>query len=221
MNVDTNISLVGYYNERANDVSQLVHLLNLPLAEKIETGKHADKEQEYRQKQALKRRLSDVVAIGPRTRTASYMRYKIPPAKKKRKQSVSKTDERKGGNTLQYRQQRRTKSILRALHDMHADAKVICNSTDKVMMTRTATRWLETHFWHRKRFVMSTSWNYCLPVHHNGRGLKFLHSSLRTAAVIHDASYIRPLQLIGAWSDVQRLLALFTVCTLYIYFVFV
>ena len=208
MNIDTNVSLVGYYNERANDVSQLVHLLNLPIAEEIQTGKQTDEEYEHRQKQALKRRISDVVAVGPRTRTASYMHYKIPPAKKKRKQGIfSKTDERNRGSALQYRQQRRTKSILRALHDMHADTEVIGNSIDSA----TTTRWLETHFWHRKRFVMSISWNYCLPVHHNGHGLKFLHTSLSTAAVIYDASYIRPIQLTGMWSDVQRLLALFTV----------
>ena len=210
MNVDTNISLVGYYNERVNDVSHLVNLLNLPSVEEIQTGKHSDD-----QNKALKRRKRDVVAVGPRTRTASYMRYKIPTAKKKRKEGItSKTAGTSPNRTLQCRQQRRTKSILRALHDMHVVTEVTCDSTDTAVLA-TATRWLETHFWHRKRFAMMISWNYCLPVHHNGRGLKFLRTSLSTAAVIHDASYVRPLQLIGAWSDVQRLLALFTVCPFY------
>ena len=198
--------MVGYYHDRVNDVSQLVNLLNLPLTEEIQTGKQTET------LSSLKRRKLDVVAVGPRTRTASYMRYKIPPAKKKRKQGrLSKTEATSASSTLQCRQQRRTKSILRALHDMHVDTEAIYNSTDRAVMTTTTTRWLETHFWHRKRFVMMISWNYCLPVHHNGHGLKFLRTSLCTAAVIHDASYIRPLQLMGVWSDVQRLLASFTV----------
>ena len=123
----------------------------------------------------------------PRTRTASYMRYKTPPAKRKKRSSEG------GGAMATCRHQRRTKAIMTALHNLHSDGGL-------------ATRWLETHFWHRKRFVMATLWGYCLPVHHNGRGLKFLHAAMRDGVVVHDGSYVRPIVVTGVQRAVNRLL---------------
>ena len=72
-------------------------------------------------------------------------------------------------------------------------------------------RWLETHFWHKKRFHTETHWGYSLPIHHKARGKRFLHDAVKSSCVIHDSSYIRPIQILGTESAIQHLLRPFTV----------
>jgi len=77
--------------------------------------------------------------------------------------------------------------------------------------SETVEKWLETHIWHAKRMRMSSLWNFKLPLHSCGRGPKSIGKPLKESAIIHDESYIRPIQILGASNSVFNLVRQFTV----------
>ena len=72
-------------------------------------------------------------------------------------------------------------------------------------------RWLETHLWHSKRMTIQTLWGYRMPMYHNGRGLRALRGILKSHCIIHDSSYLRPIQLKGNKTNVLNLLLQYVV----------
>jgi hypothetical protein len=184
----TNLHILGYFNERLSDVAKLDQF--------IKTQRSDETEPTSKRKIAL---------ISTKKRTSSYMRYKLPKIKKQR---IVKENAAQNGKKLKSRQQKRNRNLLSKLHSIH-ELEVTDRSSKAT--EKTTARWLETHYWHKKRFSTKLQWGYCLPLHHRGRGKKFLHSAVQESTVIHDRSYIRPLEIIGIQEDVQQLLDHFTV----------
>lgn len=150
--------------------------------------------------------------ISCKRRTASQKRYKLPRLKirtKKKRKLLSSVE----GNQPRCRQESRNRSIMMKLHSISALELYQTTNVERLDATneRPTTRWLETHYWHRKRFLMKSCWGYCLPFQHKARGKKFLHSAVAHSAVIHDSSYIRPIEIIGYPSMIAELLEQFTV----------
>ena len=194
----TNLHILGYFNERLTDVTKLDEFLTVQ--------EPTDIVNDHLSKKSLKRKLA---LISGKKRTSSYMRYKLPRLKCKRK-----ADNKKGGE-LKCRRERRNRSLLNQLHSIHtleAESSTEHSSIGTCQSPKKAIpRWLETHFWHKKRFHTKLCWGYTLPIHHKARGKKFLHEAVKTSAVIHDSSYIRPIQIIGERQAVRDLLRQFTV----------
>lgn len=195
----TNLHILGYFNERLSDVTKLDELLTVQESDDIGT--------DHLSKKSLKRKLA---LISGKKRTSSYMRYKLPRLKCKKKVDSKK------GNELKCRRERRNRSLLNQLHSIHAlersaEYSAEHSSTETQPARKATPRWLETHFWHKKRFQTKLCWGYTLPVHHKARGKKFLHEAVKTSAVIHDSSYVRPIQIIGMRQAVRELLSQFTV----------
>lgn len=61
------------------------------------------------------------------------------------------------------------------------------------------TKRLKTHLWHVKRFTMEKKWGFCIPLglHGSGRGSRAILKCMKKGAVVHDASYCSPVQLMG------------------------
>jgi Ribonucleases P/MRP protein subunit POP1 len=127
-------------------------------------------------------------------RTASYIRHKISRQILRRRKQSRITQQHEIGRRI------RTRSVLSKLHDLNQHE------------SKGITRWLETHFWLRKRFHMETKWSFSLPMRHNSRGKKALSSALRDSVLVHDHSYLRQFQIVGDWENVTILLKKFTVC---------
>ena len=219
----TNLHILGFFNERISDVTKLDELLTTQESHilDIDTAKLS--------KKSLKRKLA---FISGKKRTSSYMRYKLPrlKCKKKGKRAAKKGDE------LKCRRERRNRSLLNRLHCIHQleaehspvgtveehyptvvagehseEYSVDHSRLGTSSAQKSIPRWLETHFWHRKRFQTKLCYGYILPLHHKARGKKFLHEAVKSSVVIHDSSYIRPLQIIGKREAIQLLLRQFTV----------
>ena len=191
----TNVHILGFLSERIVDIRNLNELLLISEAEEVI--------KECKTKNTLKRKLA---MMSCKRRTASQKRYKLPRMKirsKKKRKLLSV-----GENLPRCRQESRNRSIMMQLHSISAlESDQTSNLTDG----RLTTRWLETHYWHRKRFFMKLCWGYCLPFHHKARGRKFLHSAIENSAVIHDSSYIRPIEIRGFPHHIAELLQQFTV----------
>ena len=192
----TNVHILGFLSDRVGDIRNLNELLLIRETDDVIT--------ECKTKSALKRKLA---MISCKRRTASQKRYKLPRMKirtKKKRKLLSSV----GENQPRCRQESRNRSIMMKLHNISA---LEMDQMSSVTNQRQTTRWLETHYWHRKRFLMKLCWGYCLPFHHKARGKKFLHSAIENSAVIHDSSYIRPIEIRGIPQHIAVLLQQFTV----------
>ncbi|GAQ78751.1 hypothetical protein KFL_000180340 [Klebsormidium nitens] len=67
---------------------------------------------------------------------------------------------------------------------------------------------LETHVWHAKRFVMEHLWGHVLAagLPGRGRGSRSVLRAARFAALVHDATYVQPIQLEGPRTAVFEVL---------------
>jgi Ribonucleases P/MRP protein subunit POP1 len=196
-----NVHILGFLSERVVDIRNLNELLLVRENDEVSTA--------CRTRNALKRKRA---MISSKRRTASQKRYKLPRMKirtKKKRKLLSSVE----GNQPRCRQESRNRSIMMKLHSIPALESYQTTDVERLDATneRLTTRWLETHYWHRKRFLMKSCWGYCLPFHHKARGKKFLHSAVAHSAVIHDSSYIRPIEIIGYPSMIAELLKQFTV----------
>ena len=79
------------------------------------------------------------------------------------------------------RRARRKPSELLKAHDPHA--------------ADVTLRFLETHVWHAKRFAMVDEGGWRRPEHRRDRGLKAALRSLRTAALVFDATAERTVEV--------------------------
>lgn len=196
MTAATNVHILGFLSERVADIRNLNELLLIRETNDVTT--------ECKTRSSLKRKLA---MISCKRRTASQKRYKLPRLKirtKKRRKLLSSV----GENQPRCRQESRNRSITMKLHSI---SDLESDHLSSLTNQKLTTRWLETHYWHRKRFFMKLCWGYCLPFHHKARGKKFLHSAVETSAVIHDSSYIRPIEISGCPVHIAELLRQFTV----------
>jgi Ribonucleases P/MRP protein subunit POP1 len=192
----TNLHILGFLNDRTSDITKLGELLHDQKSEST-VGVSCNKK-------SLKRKLS---MISIKKRTSSYMRYKLPRviSKKKKKGKLSTPGRQREPRC---RRERRNRCLLRDLHCIHTlEANEFSLKDDQ----KALPRWLETHFWNRKRFVTKLCWGYCLPTRHKARGKRFVQSALKDSAVIHDSSYIRPIQIVGYSRNIHQLLRQITV----------
>lgn len=189
----TNLHILGFLSERSHDLTKLDKLLTVQSCREEDATEKTGK--------SLKRKLA---LISTKKRTSSYMRYKLPRMRCKKK------NKRSDDSSSKCRRERRNRALLNQLHCIH-DLEATDDISRPTEAKRATTRWLETHFWHKKRFFTKLQWGYCLPIHHKARGMRFLHTAVKTSAVIHDNSYIRPIQIIGLPSSIQELLKHFTV----------
>lgn len=77
-------------------------------------------------------------------------------------------------------------------------------------------RWLSTHKWHSKRFLMKTTWEYVLPHRNRSYGMRFVWTKLKTGSVIHDLSYIQPIVIQGDMKSIIYALEQLTVVDFYL-----
>ena len=189
----TNMHILGFLSDRSSDLVKLDELLILQ-------GSCQEDAQQQTGK-SLKRKLA---LISTKKRTSSYMRYKLPRARHNKKTKRSSND------AFKCRRERRNRALLKKMHCIH-DHEASDELSNRIQPKEVVPRWLETHFWHKKRFLTQLRWGYCLPIHHKARGMRFLHDAVQTSALIHDCSYIRPIQIIGSPSSIQDLLRYFTV----------
>jgi Ribonucleases P/MRP protein subunit POP1 len=196
----TNLHILGFLNDRTSDITKLGELLQVQKSDSA-VGVNGNRK-------SLKRKLS---MMSIKKRTSSYMRYKLPRVmSKKNKKGKLSTPGRQSEQRC--RRERRNRSLLRELHCIHTlEANGFSLKDDQ----KALPRWLETHFWNRKRFVTKLSWGYCLPTRHKARGKRFVQSALKDSAVIHDSSYIRPIQIVGSSQNIQQLLRQIIVSFLY------
>ena len=191
----TNLHILGFLNDRIADLTKLNVLLSSFEDEPREIPLFGN---------PRKRKLA---LVSTKRRTSSYMRYKIPsikPAKRARKSSsVTRLE-----SQSKCRRERRNRSILMNLHSIHR-LEAVDNLTEAG--GNATSKWLETHYWHKKRFCTRETWGYCLPQYHKARGKRFLCSAIADEAVIHDSSYIRTLQIVGHSRDIREILHQFTV----------
>ena len=189
----TNLHILGFLGDRSSDLVKLDELLIL-------RGSCGEGAQEQTRK-SLKRKLA---SISTKKRTSSYIRYKLPRTRHNKK------NKRPSNDAFKCRRERRNRAVLKKIHCIH-DHEAADELASQLQSKEVVPRWLETHFWHKKRFLTQLRWGYCLPIHHKARGMKFLHDAVQTSAIIHDCSYIRPIQIVGLPSSIQDLLRYFTV----------
>lgn len=134
----------------------------------------------------------DAMATGlePRRRTASFRPYKIPRVLKE-KRRVKKVGGKEVEFTARCRKHRRRPHIL----------------LSKYAILGCESRWLQTHMWHRKRMFMEKRWNTWLGIYNRGRGMaRKLASAPSAGCVMHDESYLFPLELKGERGSLRSLL---------------
>ena len=68
-------------------------------------------------------------------------------------------------------------------------------------------KWLETHIWHAKRMKMVTLWGHRLALHPNDRHVRSSHRSINRNCVLHDASYLQCVEIVGPSADVTAFLS--------------
>ncbi|KAJ1276803.1 hypothetical protein BS78_05G243300 [Paspalum vaginatum] len=73
------------------------------------------------------------------------------------------------------------------------------NPAEGFSVAGDGARRLRTHLWHAKRFSMERRWGFVLPVaaQGRGRGSRGVLKKLKNGTVIHDASYLVPVELDG------------------------
>ena len=105
----------------------------------------------------------------------------------------------------------------KALHQMDQDNPQKKALRLKLLKKRVRSRnlaqrpsrqsWLaETHVWHAKRMKMGCKWGFKLALHPNDKSFRSMHRAASYEAVLHDASYLQPIQLIGKQKDIVALL---------------
>lgn len=192
----TNLHILGFLSDRVGDITKLHELLHVQTSDSIVGSNDS--------KKTLKRKLS---MISTKKRTSSYMRYKLPRVRSK-KNKKGKLSSPGSQCEPRCRRERRNRNLLKELHNIHAlEANEFSLKDDQKVLPR----WLETHFWNKKRFATKLCWGYCLPTHHKARGKRFVQSALKDHAVIHDSSYIRPIQVVGYSQNFYQLLRQITV----------
>eukprot|EP00842_Homolaphlyctis_polyrhiza_P004308 jgi/Hompol1/4879/HPOL_003985-RA len=70
-------------------------------------------------------------------------------------------------------------------------------------------KWLETHVWHAKRMTMCEKWGYILADHPNDKSARASYRACKHTSIVHDASYIQPIQLSGSQMHLIALLRAF------------
>jgi len=100
------------------------------------------------------------------------------------------------------RKHRRRPSIIFSQRSLHSE------NLDKNL-------WLETHVWHAKRMQMKNIWGFRLSTNNNGRGKRSIGKSLRNSCILHDSSYMRPIQLTGNIANIKELIEQFVVSPSY------
>ena len=127
----------------------------------------------------------------PRRRTVSFMPYKMPRALKEQRR-VKKSRGKEVPFSLRCRKHKRRAGYLSVQHNK-------ATSTSK---------WLHTHLWHRKRMKMEKTWGGLWMASYNrNRGMaRKLASAPQKYCILHDSTYLQPLQISGNVEDVELLL---------------
>ncbi|RKO89377.1 NUC188 domain-containing protein, partial [Blyttiomyces helicus] len=69
----------------------------------------------------------------------------------------------------------------------------------------SSKKWLETHIWHAKRMKMVEMWGVRIAEHPNDKSTKALYRASKHQCVMHDASYIRAIELSGLQSSLDAI----------------
>ncbi|ORY94034.1 NUC188 domain-domain-containing protein [Syncephalastrum racemosum] len=68
-------------------------------------------------------------------------------------------------------------------------------------------KWLETHIWHTKRFKMEDIWGYRLAKHNNMKMARVYWRAFQRSCVVHDASYMGCVELVGPFDAIVNLMS--------------
>lgn len=67
-------------------------------------------------------------------------------------------------------------------------------------------KWMETHMWHAKRFKIASMWGYKIPYESTLRAKRCIYRECRDSALVHDASYVQSISIIGAKMAIYSIL---------------
>ncbi|KAJ8899138.1 hypothetical protein K2173_011135 [Erythroxylum novogranatense] len=113
-------------------------------------------------------------------------------AARKRHRKKQRTTDQCNAQAFETNPEKLPRRIRRRFELRKNPASGFCTSGD-------GTKRLRTHVWHAKRFTMTKSWGYHLPLglHGRGRGSRALLKWFREGVLVHDASYCIAVQLEG------------------------
>ncbi|KAI9495878.1 NUC188 domain-containing protein [Zychaea mexicana] len=75
-------------------------------------------------------------------------------------------------------------------------------------------KWMETHIYHTKRMHMNNIWGYRLAARPNVKSARSLYRAFQHTSIIHDASYVGCLELVGKQEDIVYIVNTVTDVTL-------
>jgi hypothetical protein len=188
MSSDTQLHIPQFVRER----EKALNGVSLVFSAAVTSNAAADK----RKRSSADIELQNIVEVRvPRRRTASFMPYKMPQALKEQRR-VKKKRGKEVPFCLRCRKHKRRAAYLQLEHDS-------VNPTSK---------WLHTHVWHRKRMKMEKTYgDLWMASYNRNRGMaRKLASAPQKYSILHDASYLRPLQVSGEVEGVQKLFRHFT-----------
>ena len=137
--------------------------------------------------------------VPKRRHRAPFQRNKGVEKKKDNKEEES-LDEQGTGKVC--RRARRKPNLLMEVHRVwqnRSDGNVnVDSSSDRedVEGDNAPINWIETHLWHRKRFVMTNLFGWCVPIQHSNRGARAAIRLSKTSCTLQDATWeCRPIEI--------------------------
>ena len=91
---------------------------------------------------------------------------------------------------------KRLKVMKNRRHRRYSINSLIFDLHDMNRYDHDNIKWLETHKWMRKRLKMKNLWGYCISTQHMGRGMKSVIRAAESHCIIHDSSYIKPIEVL-------------------------
>ncbi len=152
----------------------------------------------------------------PYRRTGSFIPYRIPRRVKilrhklaKKRQEDENDKQEQNSNTNKRRKVEKKPRCRK--HQRRPHLLLAQRSHHQCHVGSVKAPWLSTHIWHSKRFLMSSEFGMCIATHHRAHGItRKLSDALADRAVVHDESYVKPVELSGSAYDVTKLLCSLT-----------
>jgi len=139
----------------------------------------------------------------PYRRTGSYQPYrasrrvKLQRFQQKRKREEAASVPASARKRVEPSAKRRKKAVL----------PVSRKQKRGLLVKQGRADWLATHVWHAKRMCMSQEFGLQMAAYHRSHGItRKLSAALATRAVVHDCSYLKPIELRGAALSLASLL---------------
>jgi len=189
--VHDSVHIYSFLNERSADLLRVNKILR--------SGK-----QDNDSKAAAASELRGISSTSaPYRRTGSFKPYrtsrriKIQRSQQKRKREDDEASSASASKLMEPNAKRRKKAV-----------QPLTRKQKRGLLAKQGrSDWLSTHVWHAKRMSMSREFGPPMAAYHRSRGItRKLSDALATRAVVHDSSYLKPIELRGAAAALASLL---------------